>query len=350
MQERMLSPRTLHFTKKGFMFECRERYAGVQMFSTANESSLKLTFAGYLRSLEKGMEGGWGVKVPPFDQLANAEQQATMTDEKLEILHLALSTQDSIGISSYGRDKERVLGEQKDIVSWWNRNVVTDYSSRRITLTKDRLPAISGVARLFGEYIQSPYLAGIWLAEIEEGLEWVRGGPSWKDEKLDGHPHFSWMSHPGRVEYPYIFNVRGYGKAFDVISHSVTLSGQDGYGRIASAELILRGHVRHAYLGEDRIEDTARPYSIKRSLLNLPGGEQIGEVDLDLECYTKDEVAFKLYCFMLYKNSLGYPRFLLLRKTGDGTGSEYQRVGIGFVKRRYADWLLDSDVRTICLT
>lgn len=308
MQERMLSPRTLHFTKKGLMWECRELYLGLQMISTVNEASLRLTFAGFLRSVEKGTEGG----LPPIERLASPEQLATMTEESLNLLTEALAT-GATRFPRYGRAQDRKLGEQSDFVAWWNRNVVTDYSSRTLTFDSDRLPAISGAARLFGEYVQSPYLAGIWLAELEEGLEWGRGGPACKNEKLASHPQFSWTSHPGPVEYPYIAHVRGYGKAFDIISHSVTLAGNNDYGRVTTAELVLRSHIRPAYFDSDRINETRRPYKIKRSLLDAADGVKIGEADLDLD-YSMEELSMGVYCFLLYRHSLGHPRFLLLLK------------------------------------
>ena len=62
MQERMLSPRTLHFARKGLIWECRKMYLAVHMISTADEPSMTFTLPAVLGYLENGMEGGWGVK------------------------------------------------------------------------------------------------------------------------------------------------------------------------------------------------------------------------------------------------------------------------------------------------
>jgi hypothetical protein len=346
MQERMLSPRTLHFTRKGLIWECRKMYHAVHMISTADEASMRFTLPAVLRYLENGMEGGWGMKFPPIERLSTPEQIFDMGEDKFDLFHQMFST-GVAGYGTHGRTKELKAGEQADFVSWWNRNIVPDYTSRQVTFQKDRLPAISAAARLFGEYIKSPYLAGMWLAELEEGLEWRRGGPTWSDEKLAKHPQFSWTSHPGRVEYPDTVNVRGYGKAFDIISHPVKQAKKDPYGEITSAELVLHGHIRRTYLSADLINNSGGSYRIQRSLLDKENGVKIGEVDLDLD-YSREELDEGVYCFLLYKHSVGYPRFLLLSKN-EARGDKYLRIGIGFVQRQHASWLMDSETQTLCL-
>jgi hypothetical protein len=51
--------------------------------------------------------------------------------------------------------------------------VIGEYSSRGITYRKDRLPAISGMAKQFRELGQeSRYLAGLWQDTFFENLLW----------------------------------------------------------------------------------------------------------------------------------------------------------------------------------
>lgn len=346
MQERMLSPRTLHFTRKGLIWECRKMYLAVHMISTVDEPSMALTLPAVLQYLENGIEGGWGMKFPPIEQLATREQLLDMGEDKFDLYHQIFAT-GAAGYGTHGRTKELETGKQGDFVSWWNRNIVPDYTSRQVTFEKDRLPAISAAARLFDEYIQSPYLAGIWLAELEEGLEWRRGGPTWSDEKLAKHPQFSWTSHPGRVEYPDAINVRGHGKAFDIISYQVNQANKDPYGEIKSAELVLHGHVRRAYLSTDSGNNSGSSYRIQRFLLDKENRVKIGEVDLDLD-YSREILDEGVFCFMLYKHSVGYPRFLLLSKD-EACSDKYLRIGIGFVQRQHASWLIDSETQSVCL-
>lgn len=138
-------------------------------------------------------------------------------------------------------------------------------------------------------------------------------GPTWSDEKLANHPQFSWTSHPGRIGYPDAVNVRGYGQAFDTISYQVYQANKDPCGEITSAELVLHGHLRRAYLSTDSGNNRGGSCRIQRFLLDKENGVKIGEVDLNLD-YSREKLDEGVYCFMLYKHSVGYPRFPLLSK------------------------------------
>ena len=67
--------------------------------------------------------------------------------------------------------------------SW--HHIVTDYTKREITVEKDKLVAISGLAHIFGKVVSllsqdsrqtedlEPYLAGIWKANLQNDLLWM---------------------------------------------------------------------------------------------------------------------------------------------------------------------------------
>ncbi|KAH8589890.1 hypothetical protein B0O99DRAFT_692107 [Bisporella sp. PMI_857] len=214
------------------------------------------------------MKGTWQLSVLPIEQFAGPEQLATMTGESFGLLHATTST-GSRGIRAYGRGSELHIGKQSNLTGFWNRTMVREYSG-------------------------SPCITRLWLAELEEGLEWGRGGETWTDKKLANHPQFSWASHPGTVENPYLGNTRGYGRAFDIINHSVALSGSDAYDRIMTAELTLRGRIRLAQIHSDRITDSRCPYKIKRPLLSENDGVKIGEADLDMD-YSIEQLSQEMY-------------------------------------------------------
>ncbi|KAG8158538.1 hypothetical protein KVR01_011660 [Diaporthe batatas] len=50
--------------------------------------------------------------------------------------------------------------------------LVHDYAHRELTCETDRLPAMSGLARLVGETLGDQYLAGLWKGDILIGLSW----------------------------------------------------------------------------------------------------------------------------------------------------------------------------------
>lgn len=61
--------------------------------------------------------------------------------------------------------------------SWWE--IREDYSKKALTRAGDRLPALTGIARMVHRALKSPdndYLAGLWKPHLKEELLWQRGG------------------------------------------------------------------------------------------------------------------------------------------------------------------------------
>ena len=326
MQERMLSSRVLHFTKKGLICECRERYYTLHMLSSFDHRAMSRTLPGALRMFEEGLPGtSWGVTVGILASSLSEDQQMLM--------HSAMRCTNVSAVRGGSDGTDRKKGNQHQLVSWWYKNIVAEYSACRLKFQTDRMIALSSMAAIFGTYIGSQYIAGLWLAEIEEGLEWKRAGVAYQDTKLDHFPSFSWMSHPGPVNWPYIWHMRPWGKAFQV-------SGPDPYSSITSAHLMLHGQLRRvAILSSTKLN---RGYLIERYIVG-DEGDNIGEVELDF-----DEAANDVYCFLLYRNSIGFLRFLLVQRVEEHS-LEYRRIGVGFVYPKHRMWLEAEESQTIRL-
>ena len=77
-------------------------------------------------------------------------------------------------------------------------NAVETYSACNLSFSKDKLIAISGMAKRMSEEMQCQYLAGLWRKDLEHWLLWkvvvARGrlvdcegrGPSWSWASVDG--------------------------------------------------------------------------------------------------------------------------------------------------------------------
>jgi hypothetical protein len=52
------------------------------------------------------------------------------------------------------------------------------YSALKLTVPSDRLPAITGLAKMVHEIMNCRYLAGIWEDTIPESLLWLTYHPS----------------------------------------------------------------------------------------------------------------------------------------------------------------------------
>lgn len=96
--------------------------------------------------------------------------------------------------------------------SFWN-DIVERYSVRQLSCARDKLPALSGVAREYARILDdgrhsdmaptrpSRYLAGLWEDDIYRGLCWYNPGHTSKDFLLVEYcaPSWSWASLESRV-------------------------------------------------------------------------------------------------------------------------------------------------------
>jgi hypothetical protein len=80
----------------------------------------------------------------------------------------------------------------KTPISWWY-NTLTLYCSRSLTLAKDNLPAIAGIALKVKERTGYNYKAGLWLEDFHRALLWQ---PDDIVERLENTsvPSWSWAS------------------------------------------------------------------------------------------------------------------------------------------------------------
>lgn len=74
-----------------------------------------------------------------------------------------------------------------DYQEWMN--IIREFTRRKLTFTSDRLPALSGLATLFNETLNAPYLAGIWKTDplIWETLKWTTRSPTRNSLRSQGH-------------------------------------------------------------------------------------------------------------------------------------------------------------------
>lgn len=134
-------------------------------------------------------------------------------------------------------------------------------------------------------------MAGLWLDEIEDGLDWRRAGETHQGQKLN-YPTFSWAAQPGPVNWPYIGNLRPYGPAFSVVKNNVKLATPDLFGRIESATLTLLGQL--GTVGCQFAEEPDPLAEFVDGILLNGDGVPVGDVEMDLPEYPA-----KLVCFLL---------------------------------------------------
>ncbi|KAF4925691.1 hypothetical protein CGCVW01_v003441 [Colletotrichum viniferum] len=159
LQERLLSPRVLHFGRDQLYWECRDHAAA----------------ECYPEGLPETLRNG----VPA----------------KFKRLNLAVPSSDA--------DPEEAV----DPFAYhriWN-SIVRSYSDTHLTKASDKLIALSGIAKDFQTKINDTYVVGMWYSTLESSLLWhvsrqsqIDGSPSVRPE-LYRAPTFSWASIDGRI-------------------------------------------------------------------------------------------------------------------------------------------------------
>ena len=158
LQERLLSPAVLHFTKREIIWECRTQTLfehGSYVKPQDYETKLLLTTGE--RNRNNRSTPGWKMS-------------------------------------------------RKDRFKEWYRLVQT-YSTKKLTRSDDRLPAIAGLASRFHAMCRSNYLAGIWEDDALRGLLWntddqAPPADGMLDEPSAWHnPSWSWAATKRPVKY-----------------------------------------------------------------------------------------------------------------------------------------------------
>lgn len=182
-QERTLSTRILHFSKKQIYWEC--------MQLTSNEAFPE----GFLQNDQ------WIASIGPrtfwsSDKIQNICQKPAPTT-------IEISRPGSISgklMTRLGPESE----EKKEYDQW--RRYVADYTKCSLTKPKDKLIAIGGIASALSPWLKDENIAGCWRGSILEDLLWKT---AFRTDTLHSKsqpseyraPSWSWASVDGAVEY-----------------------------------------------------------------------------------------------------------------------------------------------------
>jgi hypothetical protein len=224
-QERVLSPRILHFTKKQVSWECRETVFAKDMIP------LKLP------KIHQGgsPDVGHGYPLPSLTQL----------------------------LDKFGFGKPNYSPLQL----WYHTLISGSYAKRNIGVSLDKLLAISALARLWSHYIPGPYLAGLWYHDLVRGLCWRRMGRNIVKPVKYRCPSWSWAS----LECDVYSSVVAYHvndvTMVRVESTNIMLAGKDPFGSVSAGLLGINSHVEKFY--------------VENEYLRSPNGELVGDAFMD---------------------------------------------------------------------
>lgn len=157
------------------------------------------------------------------------------------ILHHECGRQeDLLKIQSPFMEGERLLQ-----YGGWSE-IVMRYSSRNLTKTSDKLPALSGLAHEYQARWEDEYCAGLWRRDLWKSLLWRR------DEKFTvpeprrpaeyRAPSWSWASMDGRIEFGDLLT-NDNDSQITIDSVEIELSGSDPMGQVSGGRIGLRAVV-----------------------------------------------------------------------------------------------------------
>ena len=112
-----------------------------------------------------------------FDRLACEELPTHINADRKTVRQ----QQDKFEISSYDYYHRASIGDRASpmirtnhLIELW-RLILEQYTNCRLTFSRDKLVAISGLARLFCEPLSDTYCAGLWVRRMPIELLWKRG-------------------------------------------------------------------------------------------------------------------------------------------------------------------------------
>ncbi|KAI3401140.1 hypothetical protein diail_286 [Diaporthe ilicicola] len=336
-QERLLSPRIVHFTRYELMFEC----------SQPGEGPTYCECQGLPGGAWGGAAGGYG---------AGAGDLTTHRKfNHAEVLRASPPPGDSSGGGGGGGDGVGGGGDDNLLAvrRYWHQ-LLQEYSGYRISSTADKLPALAGIARQYGTAHPElgRYVAGMWEQTLVYDLMWFskQGDLALRATHLERPPH---IAPPERGALPtwswiatgqYVNVNSGCPRArpddLRVLGFDFELSGPDVYGAIRGAWLELEGFVAAGTLVlVDKSDLSEERAGGRPGFQGARGGPQDIYADYPFFQASPDmlEAGIEISCLRTGFVWGGKNLVIVLRRVSeDGTGV-FERIGM--ITEAPRDWM-----------
>jgi len=144
--------------------------------------------------------------------------------------------------------------------------IVSYYSRLNLTFQTDTLPALQGIAKQMQLMRSGSYVAGLWEDTIVDDLQWFHGTDGPKARAYQS-PSWSWISQTGSVKWVNDFGITNKSMVH-VTSVAVTPKGLDPTGEVRAGYLIISGRRVKAHL---EITDETPPEVLLSKVLQDDG-------------------------------------------------------------------------------
>ena len=227
---------------------------------------------------------------------------------------------------------------------WYD--ILDDYAFRALSVSSDKLPAISGLAHEFSSQIHSTYKAGIWFEDIHCGLIWSYSEHGIKPDSYRA-PSWSWAAidcfRTGKSDSPNelyhwlrcrLFKDSIIAKA-EVLDFEVILKDNDPYGAVIGGELTLRtfwiNWPRKRMRGSDKMW-TLQPIVAKRPCTKFPVHRGLDcnfdEVAKKEPTYSNPDYYLDVSLVQVMRDTSSHFALLLKPAKGEGNEGKFVRVGV----------------------
>jgi len=207
------------------------------------------------------------------------------------------------------------------------RDIVREYSGLRLTYHKDKLPAVSGLARQMQPYRHDRYIAGMWYEDIPSSILWSLSYgaiPQPRPSNAVG-PSWSWVSVQSQV------HISG-NQAYDaqITDIDIILSGPDPYGQVDTGRLVVLGEMRTATLNYNVSEGEALPNgqfpTLVKESLTVPGFRTVAfspDYALQAPGIHRVESGKEVFCL-----TMNLSLICLVLRCMDADEQSYERIGL----------------------
>lgn len=315
VQERLLSPRVLHFGHQQILWECRE-----------------------LDAAEKYPE-----KLPLV--LASGQGFYKAIDPLTDDPHHNKNTED----------------QKLRIYQGWYR-ILGTYSDSLLTMPEDKLVAISGIARKVQTIMpDNRYVAGLWLGYLPSQLLWFvkdckqcNGEPSIRQETPYRAPSFSWASLDGSITPGWFTDANDTSQKIvaEIVEAFVEPETDDMFGPVRGGFVRIRGHLKRIRLS--RMATLATTWNMEANgvLLDSDSNSETYEenevrrfspqimLDVDQPGFNEEQQS-RLYCMPVEGKIIGSEQYrirslmgLLLEEVQNELVGRFKRIGVFAAHRR----------------
>ncbi|RDW95143.1 hypothetical protein BP5796_00906 [Coleophoma crateriformis] len=216
LQERMLSPRVLHFSATRLVWECREASTTIDATSRMRKSIFSMHVGNAHRL--------------PQTECAKAVKE---TDTTKLLRNETIQSQNPPAFRTG---------------NFW-RELVREYSKRCLSKPQDKLPAVAGIATTLYALNGCRYLAGLWDDDLHHNLLWSRGFAAPPTARPSSYraPSWSWAAIDSQVVWhKSVMEIPVDNRATILECTTTPCSSTSPFGGVKNGHLRIRGPMQKA--------------------------------------------------------------------------------------------------------